>query len=401
MRRADPAVLVVLGGIAAALHVGKLPPALPILRDSLGISLLEAGFLLSVVQLAGMALGLAAGLLADGLGLRRTMAGGLLILSAAGAAGGWATSAEVLLLLRAGEGLGFLLASMPAPALIRRLVEPDRLHAMLGWWGAYMPLGTAAALLFSPFVIAAAGWEVLWWGLAALSLAAALSLWLVLPPSCDVRQGPAQASALERVRSTLAARGPWLAALTFGLYSAQWLAVIGFLPSIYAQAGIAGGSAAIATASVAGVNMVGNVASGGLLQRGWPARTLLTVGLGTMALGAAVAFAPLPQLLPEDGAAVIRFAGMLLFSGVGGMVPGTLFSMAVRIAPGPGTLATTVGWMQQWSSIGQFSGPPLVAWVASRTGGWDWVWLVTGSFAVLGIFLARLLAPRPGEGVAA
>ncbi|HET6827875.1 MAG TPA: MFS transporter, partial [Ramlibacter sp.] len=143
------------------------------------------------------------------------------------------------------------------------------------------------------------------------------------------------------------------------------------------------------------------VASGWLLQRGWPARTLLSVGLGTMALGAAVAFAPLPQLLPQDGAAVIRFAGMLLFSGVGGMVPGTLFSMAVRIAPGPGTLATTVGWMQQWSSIGQFSGPPLVAWVASRTGGWEWVWLVTGSFAVLGIALARLLTPTADEGRAA
>lgn len=401
MRRVNPAVLVVLGGIAAALHVGKLPPALPVLRDSLGISLLEAGFLVSVVQLAGMALGLAAGLLADSLGLRRTMAGGLLILSLAGAAGGWSSSAEALLALRACEGLGFLLASMPAPALIRRLVEPGRLHAMLGWWGAYMPLGTAAALLFSPSVIAVAGWEVLWWGLAALSLAAALSLWLVLPRSCDERQGHAQASALERVRRTLSARGPWLAAFTFGLYSAQWLAVIGFLPSVYAQAGIAGTSAALATASVAGVNMLGNVASGWLLQRGWSARTLLSVGLGTMAFGAAVTFAPFAPGLPQDATAVIRFVGMLLFSGVGGMVPGTLFSMAVRIAPGPETLATTVGWMQQWSSIGQFAGPPLVAWVASRTGGWDWVWLVTGGFALLGILIARLLAPGAGQHVPA
>ena len=59
MRRLDPALLVVLGGVSAALHVGKLPPALPVLQQALGVTLLEAGFLLSLVQLAGMSLGLA------------------------------------------------------------------------------------------------------------------------------------------------------------------------------------------------------------------------------------------------------------------------------------------------------------------------------------------------------
>ena len=47
---------VIAAGVVAALHVGKLPPALPVLKDVLGISLLQAGFLLSLVQLAGMTL---------------------------------------------------------------------------------------------------------------------------------------------------------------------------------------------------------------------------------------------------------------------------------------------------------------------------------------------------------
>ena len=34
--------------------MGKLAPALPVLRESLHISLVQAGFLLSMVQLAGM-----------------------------------------------------------------------------------------------------------------------------------------------------------------------------------------------------------------------------------------------------------------------------------------------------------------------------------------------------------
>ena len=75
-----PALLVILAGVSAALHVGKLPPALPVLQQMLGISLVQSGFLLSMVQLAGMSLGLVVGLTADGLGLRRSMLIGLSLL---------------------------------------------------------------------------------------------------------------------------------------------------------------------------------------------------------------------------------------------------------------------------------------------------------------------------------
>ncbi|HNB44976.1 MAG TPA: MFS transporter, partial [Burkholderiaceae bacterium] len=74
MRRGlPPELLVILAGVTAALHVGKLPPALPLLREALGVSLVQAGFLLSLVQLAGMSLGLLLGLMADGIGLRRSV----------------------------------------------------------------------------------------------------------------------------------------------------------------------------------------------------------------------------------------------------------------------------------------------------------------------------------------
>jgi MFS family permease len=50
--------------------------------------------------------------------------------------------------------------------------------------------------------------------------------------------------------------------------------------------------------------------------------------------------------------------------------------------------------MQQWASIGQFAGPPLVAWVASQMGGWHWTWLVTGTCSLVGLWLARQLGRR-------
>lgn len=200
-------------------------------------------------------------------------------------------------------------------------------------------------------------------------------------PPPDVASGMAG-----RVRLTLSAKGPWLIALAFGVYSAQWLAVIGFLPSIYLAAGLEPGWAAAATALAAAVNMVGNLLSGRFLQRGIPARRLLVFGFVTMGLGGLLAFA---NLLAQDGAgAVLRFAAVLAFSGVGGMIPGTLFSLAVRLAPSESTVSSTVGWMQQWSAFGQFTGPPLVAWVAARVGGWQWSWIVTSSCALAGVGLA-------------
>ena len=52
--RVPPAFIVIIAGMVAALHIGKIPPAIPVLRDALGVSLVEAGFLLSMVQMAGM-----------------------------------------------------------------------------------------------------------------------------------------------------------------------------------------------------------------------------------------------------------------------------------------------------------------------------------------------------------
>jgi CP family cyanate transporter-like MFS transporter len=382
--------LVLLGGVAAALHVGKLPPALPVLRDALGISLVEAGFLLSLVQLAGMTLGLPVGLAADSIGPRRTMVAGLVLTGVASIAGGWVSTPGPLLALRALEGLGFLLGALPAPALIRGLVPPERLSAMLGLWSTFMPVATSLALLCGPAWIAWAGWPAWWWLLGAFSLLMAAWLAVVLPKD---PQGAHLVDVGTRVRQTLGAPGPWLVALAFGAYSSQWLAVIGFLPSIYRDAGMAPSWAVVATTLAAAVNIIGNVASGRLLQRGVRAPRLLAVGFLAMGVGGVLAFAP----LTGDGAtgALLRYVGVLVLSGIGGVIPGTLFALAVRLAPGERTVSTTIGWMQQWSAFGQFAGPPLVAWVASRSGGWQWSWIVTTGCAMAGLALAAWAARLP------
>ena len=367
-----PAWIIVLSGIVIAMHVGKMPPAIPVLQQALGVGLVQAGFLLSAVQLAGMGVGALAGMAADRLGLRRSLLTGQIILALASLAGMAVTSPTGLLVLRALEGLGFLLAALPAPSLIRQLVRPSQLPLYLGWWSAYMGTGIALALLGGPLAMQWLGWQG-WWGLLGL-LSAVMVLWVLrCIPADAVRAagmpgapGDSGAPWWAPLRLTLGHSGPWQVALLFAMYSSQWLAVIGFLPAVYAQAGLGAAQAGALTALASWINVTGNIASGRLLQKGWCARHLLYTGFASMGLGA-----------------------VLVFSAVGGLIPGVLFSLAVRVAPSERTVSTTVGWMQQCSSAGQFLGPPLIAWVAGSVGGWHWTWALTGTAACIGLLAAR------------
>ncbi|HRW18894.1 MAG TPA: MFS transporter [Dermatophilaceae bacterium] len=382
-----PAWIVVAAGVAAAFHIGKLAPAIPALQEQLGVTLVQAGWLVSLVQLAGMLLGIVIGTAADGIGLRRTMLTGLTLVTVAGIAGGFAHSVGALLALRAAEGVGVLLTTVPAPGLIRRLLQDDHVTRMLGVWGAYVPFGTGLALILGPLLIHGPGWPWWWWAVAAGTALMGTLVALLVPPD-PLRGGsaPAGEGLVGRARRTLTHRGPWLAAAVFGLYASQWMAVIGFLPTLYAAAGWVGATGALLSGIVPFCNVIGNLAAGWGLHRGRSPATLLVTGLGGQAVGSFLAFTSL-----TEGAPVIRYAGALLFSTVGGLVPGALFALAPKIAPSATTVSTSVGWIQQLSSAGQVLGPPFAAAVVGIVGGWQWTWLITLATSGLGALAALAL----------
>lgn len=388
-RGLNPSWIIVAAGVSASLHVGKLPPAVPLLQQQLGMSLVQAGFLLSTVQVAGMVLGLVVGLGADKWGLRRSLLTGLMMMALSSMVGAAATDFIWLLALRALEGLGFLLVAMPAPGLIRRSVNPSELGARMGWWGSYMPIGSAMGLLLGPWVLQATSWQTWWLALGCTSALAAYAVWRMVPADAAATAAVA-ATADEgwrpRLALTLRSPGPWLVSLGFMVYSGQWMGIVGFLPTLYSEAGLSAKLAGLLTAVVAASNMLGNVAAGRLLHRGWsPARCLQT-GYVLMGLTALLAYV---QIGGEPLAPLwLRFVAVALFSATGGLIPATLFTTAMHLAPSQATVSTTVGFMQQWSCVGQFAGPPLVAAVAMQMGGWQFTWMVTGSMCVLGWLLA-------------
>ena len=388
---------VLAAAIVVSLNVGKLPPALPLLRTEFGLDLVAASLLVSYFQIAGMLLGLFGGMLADRFGPRRVMRIGLVVAAAGSALGAAATDATTMLASRAVESLGFILTVLPGPALAARIVPADRLRGAMGAWSAYMPAGMATALVVSPPVYELAGWRPVWWAIALASLAMAALLGRAVAPDPG---GRPTHGAFALIRDTLAAPRVWVLAVAFGCYAAQWIGVFGFLPTLYTEAGVALSVAGLLTAGGVAINLVGNVASGVLLQRGASRAGLVALASAGMIVGAWLCFAAPVSFWT-------RYAGVLLFSAAGGLIPGTLFASTSAYAPHPRAVGTATGLMQQGSTLGQFLAPPLIAGVASASGGWHHTGWATGALALACIAAAAAMAAfdradaRRAEGAAA
>ncbi len=372
---------VLTAAIVVSLNVGKLPPALPVLRAEFGLDLVAASLLVSFFQLAGMLLGLFGGMLADRFGPRRVMRVGLMVAAAGSMLGALAPSMTVLLASRAIESAGFILAVLPGPALLARSVPPARLRGVMGAWSAYMPVGMALALAASPLAYESVGWRAVWWAVALASLAVAVLIGRVVAPD---PAGRAPHGALSLMRDTLRSPRPWVLAVAFGCYASQWMGVFSFLPTLYTEAAVPLALAGTLTAIGVVVNVIGNLSSGVLLQCGVPRPVLIAVAALAMIAGAWLCFG-------SDAPFAVRYAGVLLFSAVGGLIPGTLFASTQAYAPHPRAVATTTGLMQQGSTFGQFLSPPLIAAVHAASGGWQHTWWATGALASGDLMMAWLV----------
>ena len=134
------------------------------------------------------------------------------------------------------------------------------------------------------------------------------------------------------------------------------------------------------------VNIIGNLLGGFAVQRRIPVPAVMVFAALIMASTSWLAFG--------SGASFEwRYGAVVVLSLISGMIPGSLFSTAPKLAPDPGAISTTVGLMQQGSSAGQVIAPPLIAALATATGGWNSSWWVTGLFAIGNIVAAVLLIP--------
>ena len=96
-----------LCGIFAATQIGKLPPAIPALREAFGASLVQMGWVASIFNLVAACGGLATGIVADRFGRRTLLKAGLALLGFGALTGVTGDGLPMLFVSRIVEGLGF------------------------------------------------------------------------------------------------------------------------------------------------------------------------------------------------------------------------------------------------------------------------------------------------------
>ncbi|MGH8723221.1 MAG: CynX/NimT family MFS transporter [Burkholderiales bacterium] len=371
-----PAVWVIFaGGLAAGAYMTKVPPALPALRADLGLTLVESGLIQTMLYTIGAAAGVFFGVLAERAGVKRAALAGLGLMMAGGLLGALAGSYGTLLAARFLEGVGFLLFVVAAAPLLAAATLPQDRATAFSIWSSYMPTGGTLALLVAPLALSGFGWRGLWVALAAYAALCAVLLARHVP---QARSGGGIGS-LRLLAESLTRPGSLALCAGFICYVGQWTSLMTWLPTfVVDERGASQSAAALLTAAFVAINIPGNQLGGLLLKRGVPRWAVMGAGAAVMG---ATAIAFLSSALPD----ALRLACVLAFSALGGVIPAAVFSGTTVHAKSPQHIGTTNGMVMQASHGAQFAIPILIAWVASRFGGWNASLQVMAALALIGI----------------
>jgi MFS family permease len=372
----------VLAGAVAALQIGKAAIALPALQTELSLSLFAAAWIVGAYSTLGALAGLPGGILVSMLDARRTLLAGLVLAGAASLAGAAVSSGPLLIATRVLEGCGFLATAIATPRLMRAVVAPRDTETVFALWGVYLPGGAAAMMLAGPYLLGF-GWQALWIFNGALAL-----LYAAFLSRLDIHDSAASAGSMKdvlpNIRTVLHAPGPLLLAIIFGIYTFQYSALTGLMPTLLVQQlGLSIPAAGFVSALTVLANAVGNLSASAMMRLGAPIWAVIAAAFTF--LGCA-SFGIFSQAVPVAVVAGLACAN-LVFTG---LIPASIFAAAPRLAPGSALLAIAVGLVNQTSNLGNLMGPAaLGAFVQAF--GWARAPFVFVGVMIAGVTVALLL----------
>ncbi len=363
--------VVFAAGLAAGAHICKVPPALPLLRSDLGLTLVQSGFIATMFYVMGGVVGVFVGALVDRYGQKRFALVGLASMCAGGLYGLFVDDYTGLLLSRFIEGAGFMLFTVAGVPLLAGVTRTSDRPMAFSLWSAYMPTGGALALTAAPLALASFGWRSLWLVIALYTATVAVLLARLVPAP---RFGGGIGS-LRLVAESVRRPGSLALCVVFICYVGQWSSVMIWLPTFLVdERGASPETASLLTALFVAANIPGNLAGGWVLKRGLARWRLIAIASAAMALTGTCAFS---AAVPD----ALRLASVLLFSVAGGVIPTAVLAGGPVHARSPQHIGTTQGMIMQGGQLGQFFGPMLVALAAQSAGGWSASLAVMLSFA--------------------
>lgn len=368
-----------LAGVAGAMNVGKVPVSLPMMRAEFGLSLVQAGWVSSMLTTLAVFTAMGVGLLAGRVGALRMVLGGLVMAAGGSLLALGADGFTGLLVSRAIEGAGFLCVVVAGPALISAAAADRDRRFALGIWSSYMPVGAGLAMALAPMLLPAGGWQALWLASATALLLAAALAWRQRAVYAATAASSSASTSLRETLSVVRQPLPWLLSLAFSVWALQHFALIIWLPTfLKEQRNLPAGTVALLTCVMLLVNVPGNLIGGSLVQRGFSRGRLIALAHAVTGLSGWLLF---QDRLPDGW----RFALCLLLSFSGGLIPASVMSSSTVLARSPQQIGAVQGLVMQASQLGQFVGTPLIASVVAATGQWSSARWVTGGAALIGV----------------
>lgn len=376
-------------GVLAAAQFARMAVVAPLMRTTLGLTLSQAGWLISLLEVGGALFGFVAGLALARVSVHRFLLLGLAILAGTGLVEAIATGATTLFVARAAEGVGYLFVVIAAPTAIAATASDAIRPRALALWSTFVPVGIAAGAAVSGFL------------LTVTSMRGTALVWvsLVVASGGLVARLRIAGSAIHAIR--LPAPAAWVSTFGFGLYTIFISALTMLLPSFLIEQAGATMSQSALSAACASLGVLPATGVAMLVMRNDRMSARRSATIAAVSLLAAVPF--ILALYRIDGLDLLTRAALAVLAvTVSGLVPPIVFARLPQLAgattPDDPRIATANGLITQFGAGGALIGPPLGGLIVGWSG---WSGLgVAASLLLIAMLAAFVLAEMIGAGAA-
>jgi MFS family permease len=356
------------------------PPLMPLIMNDLRITHAEAGLIIAVFSIPGLAI--ASGLLADRFGTRQLGVMSILSLALGSFIVAISPSFEAILIGRVIGGIGYVSVAVIAPAIISQWFPLGELGGTaMGIYATGLPVAVVTSFsLLGQFGIAY-NWRLPFYIGVVISIVALGLFWRFVPEGPPMKKPREESpNAKARFRNNLTNRDAWKIGLYFFLFMAGWTSFTTWAPTLLSQfKGLSLATAGFLTSLPMIISLLFMPLLGWFSDRLRRRKVLL---LMASALATVVLF-----IVPETLGLTLVISFVLM--GIAfALVPPTIFSLTGE-ALGARSAGTSFGILNTCVSLGGI-GPVLIGLVVDITAS------LPQSLAAIGIFmgLSAVLASR-------